>query len=189
MFYLYKYLSACFCISSRLNTERFTSAVGISILTIDCSVNFTPGVYFSSRLANEAIFFYLHVTPMLPTEFQVNWIFGSDEAKIDFPYGRHGGHLWFSIGTISFTLDLLVTPPWRPSYISHWNVFCYFFVLQVTPMLPTKFQVSWTFGSGEEAKNRFSGLLIGTILAIFDLHLYKSAQWVKWPSGVGETGF
>ena len=30
------------------------------------------------------------------------------------------------------------------------------FDLQVTPMLPTKFQVSWPFGSGEEAKSRFS---------------------------------
>ena len=28
--------------------------------------------------------------------------------------------------------------------------------LQVTPMLPTKFQINWPFGSGEEAKNRFS---------------------------------
>ena len=30
------------------------------------------------------------------------------------------------------------------------------FDLQVTLMLPIKFQVNWTFGSGEEAKNRFS---------------------------------
>ena len=32
------------------------------------------------------------------------------------------------------------------------------FDLEVTPMLPTitKFGVSWPFGSGEEAKNRFS---------------------------------
>ena len=29
--------------------------------------------------------------------------------------------------------------------------------LQIIPMLPNKFQVSWLFGSGEEAKNRFSG--------------------------------
>ena len=29
------------------------------------------------------------------------------------------------------------------------------FNLQVTLMLPTKFQVSWLCGSGEEAKNRF----------------------------------
>ena len=28
--------------------------------------------------------------------------------------------------------------------------------LQVTPMLPTRFQVNWHFSSGEEAKNRFS---------------------------------
>ena len=27
---------------------------------------------------------------------------------------------------------------------------------QVTLMIPTKFQVNWPFGSGEEAKNRFS---------------------------------
>ena len=26
--------------------------------------------------------FYLHVTPMLPTEFQVNWSFGSGEEAI-----------------------------------------------------------------------------------------------------------
>ena len=30
------------------------------------------------------------------------------------------------------------------------------FDLQVTLMLPTKFGVNWSFGSGEEAKNRFS---------------------------------
>ena len=30
------------------------------------------------------------------------------------------------------------------------------FYLQVTPMLPTKFQVNWPLCSGEEAKNRFS---------------------------------
>ena len=30
------------------------------------------------------------------------------------------------------------------------------FDLQVTTMLPTKFRISWLFGSGEEAKNRFS---------------------------------
>ena len=30
------------------------------------------------------------------------------------------------------------------------------FDLQVIPMLPSKFQVHWPFGSGEEAKNKFS---------------------------------
>ena len=30
------------------------------------------------------------------------------------------------------------------------------FDLQVVPILPTKFRVNWSFGSGEEAKNRFS---------------------------------
>ena len=47
------------------------------------------------------------------------------------------------------------------------------FDLQVTAMLPTKFQVSWPFGSGEEAKNRFSRWPppVGLILAIFDLQV------------------
>ena len=44
-------------------------------------------------------------------------------------------------------------------------------------MLPTKFQVNWPFGSGEEVKNRLSrwpqrlhaGFQIVMILAIFDL--------------------
>ena len=51
------------------------------------------------------------------------------KRKIDF---QDGGHLGFPIGTILATFDL-----------------------QVTPMLPTKFQVNWHLGLGE-AKNRFS---------------------------------
>ena len=69
------------------------------------------------------------------------------------------------------------------------------FDLLVIPMLPTKFQVNWPFGSGKEAKNRFSrrfsfgsgeevkiyfqdgrhdghlGFRIGTFLATFDLQI------------------
>ena len=50
--------------------------------------------------------------------------------KIDF---QDGGHLGFPIGTILAIFDL-----------------------QVTLMLPSRFGVNWPFGSGEEAKNRFS---------------------------------
>ena len=39
--------------------------------------------------------FDLQVTPMLPTEFRVNWPFGSGEVKIDFQDGCHGAHLDF----------------------------------------------------------------------------------------------
>ena len=43
-------------------------------------------------------------------------------------------------------------------------------------MLPTKFQVKWPFGSGEEAKNRFSRwrpfwISDRTILTIFDIQV------------------
>ena len=49
--------------------------------------------------------------------------------KIDFQDGNCGSHLVFQIGTILVIFDL-----------------------QVTSMILTNFQVSWRFGSGEEAK-------------------------------------
>ena len=109
---------------------------------------------------------------MLPTKFQVNWPFGSGEEakkkKIDFQDGHCGGHLGFPIRTILASS---------------------FFYLQVTPMLPIKFQVNWPFGSGEEAKNRFSRSRIGTILAIFYLQvtpILTTKFRVKLPFGLGE---
>ena len=65
--------------------------------------------------------------------------------KIDFQDGCHGGHLGYPIGTILAIFDL-----------------------QVTPMSPTKFGVSWPFGAGEEAKYRFS----------------RWRPW--WPSGISD---
>ena len=59
---------------------------------------------------------------MLPTMFQVNWPFGSGEEaiiKIVFQDSSHGGHLEFPILAV--------------------------FDVQVTPMLPIKFQVKLTF--------------------------------------------
>ena len=53
-----------------------------------------------------------------------------EKLKIDF---KDGGHLGILIGTILAVFDV-----------------------KVTRMLPTRFQVNWPFGSGEEAKNRFS---------------------------------
>ena len=62
-------------------------------------------------------------------------------------------------------------------------------------MLPTKFKVNKPFSSGEEAKNRFlrfSGFLIGMILANFDLHvtpMLPTKYQVNWPRSVGGGGF
>ena len=70
---------------------------------------------------------------MHPNKFQDNWPLSSEEAKIDFQDGSQGGHLVFLIGIIFANFDL-----------------------QVTPMLPTIFQINWSFSSEEEAKNRFS---------------------------------
>ena len=64
---------------------------------------------------------------MLPTEFQVNWLFGSGGEAKDFQT------LCFPIETILRISDL-----------------------QVILMLPTKLQVNGRFGSGKEAEYRFS---------------------------------
>ena len=72
--------------------------------------------------------FDLPVTPMLATKCRVSFSV-QEKWKLDFQDGRLG----FPIGTILASFDL-----------------------KVTPMLPTKFRVNWPFGSGEEAKNRFS---------------------------------
>ena len=64
---------------------------------------------------------------------QLVFQFRRRSEKIAIQDGRNGGHLGFPIGIILATFDL-----------------------QVTPMLASKFGVNWPFGSGEEAKNRFS---------------------------------
>ena len=68
---------------------------------------------------------------MLPTEFPVNWPFGSGEEAKN----------WLS--------------RWQPSWISDPNDFSYFWP---TSHPDDSYQVSinWPFGSGEEVKNRFS---------------------------------
>ena len=85
---------------------------------------------------NDFNYFDLLVTPMLPTQFQVNWPFGSgEEVKNRFSRRRPSGEE----AKNRFSR-------WQPSQISDWKDFsCFFFVfflLQVTPMLPTKFQVN-----------------------------------------------
>ena len=99
---------------------------------------------------------------------------------MDYPDGRHGGHLAHSFGAILAIFYLQVTlmlltkfrvslpfdsgeaknrfsrlPPWRPSWIPIGTILA-IFDLQVTPMLLTKFRVNWPLGSGVEANNRFS---------------------------------
>ena len=69
------------------------------------------------------------------------------KRKIDFQDGCHGGHLGFLIGTIFAIFDL-----------------------HVTPMLSSKFGGNWPFGSGEEAKNRFSRWRSGRPSWISDRH-------------------
>ena len=71
---------------------------------------------------------------MLPTKFgSIGLLVQEKKRKINFQDGGHGGHLGFLIGMLLVIFDL-----------------------QVTPMLPTQFEVNWLLGLGEEAKNRFA---------------------------------
>ena len=76
--------------------------------------------------------FALQDSLMLPTSFKSAIRFRR-RSELDFQDSCHGSHLGFPIEKILAIFDL-----------------------QVTPMLPTKFQVNWPVGSGEDAKNRFS---------------------------------
>ena len=78
------------------------------------------------------LLFFIYKSPksVLPRFESIGLSVQEKKGKIDFQNGRHGGHLGFWILAI--------------------------FDLQDTPTLPTKFQVNWPFGSGKEAKNRFS---------------------------------
>ena len=73
---------------------------------------------------------------MLPIQFQVNLPFGlGEELKnvvVFFFKCRHGSHLGFQIE----------------------NVYL-FFIYKSFPMLLIKFQVNWSFDSGEEVKTKF----------------------------------
>ena len=116
---------------------------------------------------------------MLPTMFGVNWLLGlGEEAKNRLSRCCHGSHFGFPFGMILAIFDLQVTPMLPSKLVSigllvqekkrkidfqgggHLGfpigTILAIFDLQVTPMLPSKFGVNWPFGSGEEAKNRFS---------------------------------
>ena len=118
--------------------------------------------------------FYLQITLLLPTKFQVNWPFSSREvAKNRFSRWRHVGHLGFLIGMILAIFDLQVTlmllvqekkqkidfqdghHGGHPGFPTGTNLAI--LDLQVTPMLPIKFQNNWLFSSGEEANKRPTG--------------------------------
>ena len=84
--------------------------------------------------------FNLPVTP-------IGLLIQEKKQKKDFQDCRHGGHLGFSIKRILAIFDL-----------------------QVTPMLPTKFWVSWPLGS-KEAKNIFKMAAMVAILDFWSVRL------------------
>ena len=94
--------------------------------------------------------------------------------KIDFQNGCYCDHLGFPIRIILAISDL-----------------------QISLILPIKFQVNRPFRSGEEVQNIFSRWWLWqpywisnrTILAIFDLQnaqILPTKFWVNWPFGLGE---
>ena len=85
---------------------------------------------------------------------------------------------------------------WRPFWISDRNNLS-IFDPQITPVLPTKFQVNGPFGSGDEGKIDFQdgrhgghlGFIIHKILSIFDVQvnpMLPTNFQVNLPFGLGE---
>ena len=150
--------------------------------------------------------FYLHVTPMLPTKFWVNWPFGSgEEAKNRFSWGpswisnqNDFSYFWDTSHPdasyeVSESTGFLVQEKKRKIDFQDGHHGSHFgfpirrilaIYLQDTLMLPTKFRVNWPFGSGEEAKNGFSRW---PPWSTSHPDAYKFQ--VHWPRGVGGVGF
>ena len=110
---------------------------------------------------------------MLPTELKesIGPSVQEQKRKIDFQDGCHGGHLGFPIRKILANFDL-----------------------QVSPMLPTKFQANWPLVHEKKRKidfqdGRHLGYPTGMILAILDLQvmpMLPTKFQVNWPFGSGE---
>ena len=124
-----------------------------------------------SWISDRNDFSYVWSTSRPDASYQVS-------SQLAFRFRRRSGHLGFLIGTILAILiyksplcflpslesiGLSVQKKKRKIYFQNGGHLRFLvetvlasFDLQVTPMLPIKFQVSWLFGSGEEAKNIFS---------------------------------
>ena len=113
--------------------------------------------------------FFIYKSPwcfLLSLESVGFWV-KEKKWKIGFQDGCHGGHLGFPTSMILAIFDLDVTlmlptkfgvnwpfdwgeevktrfSRWRPSWISDWNAFSYFWSL----ILPTKYRVNWPRGVG-----------------------------------------
>ena len=71
-------------------------------------IDFQDGGHLGFRDGTVLAIYDLHVAPILPTNFPVNWPFDSgEEAHINF---QDGGHLGFPIRTILAIFDLQVSP-------------------------------------------------------------------------------
>ena len=105
-------------------------SIGILVQEKKRKINFQDGGYLGLPIGT-ILLLLIYKSP--PTEFQELVFLVRRSEKENFRDRGHGGHLLFPTGTILA-----------------------FFYPQVTLMLPTMFQVSWPFGSEEEAKNKFS---------------------------------
>ena len=114
--------------SPRCILQSFES-VGLSIQEEKPKIDFQVGRH-GSHLGFTigmilAILIYKSPGCFLPSFESFGFSVQEKKRKIDFQDSRHGGHLGFQIRTILANFDV-----------------------QVTPMLPTKFQVNWPSGVG-----------------------------------------
>ena len=133
------------------------NSIGLSGQEKKWKINFQDGGHLGFPTRIILSFFDLQVTQMLPTEFQVNWLFGSgEEAKNRFSRWRPSGisdqnsfsYLWStSHPDASYKVSSQLAFQFRRRS-KKWI----FKMAAINTMLPTKFQVNWPFGSGERGE-------------------------------------
>ena len=138
--------------------------------------------------------------PMLPTKFRVNWPLGSGEKaknrvsrwppswisdRNDFSNFGSTSHpdafyqlsSQFASRFKRRSKKYIFKTAAMAAILDFWSKLFDIFELKVTPMLPTKFRVNWTFSAGEEAKNRFSRWLRTTDDERRTLTDHNSSPW------------
>ena len=90
------------------------------------------------------------IIPILSIKFLVSWPDGSEKFEIDL---QDGGHIGLLTETILAYLSCQVLS--RKAFQSRSRCLKYIFKMAAV-VLPTKFHISWSFHSGEEAQNEFS---------------------------------
>ena len=123
------------CIA-HLITSQVSSQLAFSVQEKKFNINFQDGCHLGFPIRMILATFDPQVTLILAMKFwSIGCLVQKKKFQIDFQHGGEGDRLRFPSGTIVAIFDTQVN---------------------LIPVLPSKFQVMWSFHSGEEIQNRLS---------------------------------